>query len=205
MRIPALFTILLLASACGSDQSDKSAVAPDTNAAEPLVPQEAVRQAEQALRQSADLQQPVEPVNFRKLKDLLPAKAAGYTRTDYSGQTAGAMGIKLSKAEGIYKNSAGKELLLKIVDTGGVGMGLMSMAAWSTITVDKEDSNGHERTGTLNGYKSFEKYRKSGESSEVALLVENRFIVTATCRGCGMETLRSVVQAVDLDKLKNSQ
>lgn len=196
--------LLWLASACGSDQSEKAS-STDANVTVPVTTQEAVRQAEQAMRQAAEVQQPVEPINFRELKKLLPEKIADYTRTEDSGQTAGAMGIKMSQAEGTYKNSAGKMFVLKITDTGGVGMGLMSMAAWSTITVDKEDSNGYERTGTLNGHKSMEKYRKRGEDGEVTLLAENRFVVTANGRGCSMETLRSSVQAVNLGKLKNSQ
>ena len=76
-------------------------------------------------------------------------------------------------------------------------------AAWSTVTIDKEDDNGYERTGTLGGYKSFEKFRKNGSDSELAVIAVNRFVITANCRGCEMETMRAVVQGLDLGKLKN--
>ena len=200
-----LAALVLLAAACGGNKKETSAASDDLQTSAPTTPQEAMKQVEQAMKQSAELQQPVEPVNFRKLQELLPEKAGGYERTDASGETAGAVGIKMSMAKGAYKNSAGNDIILKIVDAGGLGMGVMSMAAWSTVTVDKEDKNGYERTTTLNGYKSFEKFRKNGESSEINLLAENRFIVTATCRGCRMETLRDIIGATNLSQLKKIQ
>jgi hypothetical protein len=203
MKNTLLLSFLLVFFACGGDKKA------DTSSAEysapPATPQAAMNQAEQAIKKAVEQQQPVEPVNFHELKALLPQNAGGFTQTNSSGETAGAMTIKISKAEGDYKDGSGKELRLVIIDTGGMGMGLMGMAAWSSITIDKEDSNGYERTTTLNGYKSFEKFRKNGESSELAVLAENRFVVTATCRGCSMEKLRAVVNAVPLGKLKNMQ
>jgi len=189
--------LALSLSACGG-KKESSAVSTD----QPTTPQEAMKQAEQALKQ-ADLQQPVEPVNFRKLQELLPTETAGYTRTKAGGESAGAMGIKFSQAEGNYKNSEGKKLRLQITDTGGLGMTTMSMAAWSTMTIDKEDEDGYERTGTLNGHKSLEKYRKQGEDCEIAVFADNRFIINATCRGCSMEAVRSAVNSLDFNTLKN--
>lgn len=188
----------IICFACGGDKKENKEVTATTP---PANMQEAMQQAEKAVKE-AQLQQ-VEPVNFRTLQELLPEKAAGFERTKLGGETSGAMGIKFSKAEGRYKNADGKNLRLDIVDTGGLGMSTMSMAAWAMVDVDKEDENGYERTGTLNGYKSFEKFRKNGSDSELALLVEKRFIVTANCRGCDMETMRSFIHSLDLGKLKN--
>ncbi|MBL7796267.1 MAG: hypothetical protein JNJ90_07170 [Saprospiraceae bacterium] len=189
--------LTLILSACGGKKETSNA-----SAEQPTTPQEAMKQAEKALEQ-ADLQQPVEPVNFRKLQELLPTETAGYTRTKAGGESAGAMGIKFSQAKGDYKNSEGNRLRILITDTGGLGMTTMSMAAWSTMTIDKEDDNGYERTSTLNGYKCLEKYRKQGEDCELAVFAENRFIINATCRGCSMETVRSAVNGLNLNTLKN--
>lgn len=193
-------SVAMLCAACGGEKKENAAPAADANQP-PANMQEAMQQAEKAVK-DAQLQQ-VEPVNFRTLQELLPTSAAGFERTKMGGETAGAMGLKFSKAEGKYKNADGKNLDLDIMDTGGLGMNTMSMAAWATVDIDKEDDNGYERTGTLGGYKSFEKFRKNGSRSEISLMVEKRFIVTANCRGCEMETMRSVLQAVDLGKLKN--
>lgn len=193
-----LFSTVLF-FACGSDKKENKEI---TAATPPANMQEAVQQAEKAVK-DAQLQQAVEPVNFRTLQELLPEKAAGFERTKLGGETSGALGIKFSRAEGKYKNAEGKNLQLDILDTGGLGMSTMSMAAWAMVDVDKEDDNGYERTGTFNGYKSYEKFRKNGSNSELGVLVEKRFVVTTSCRGCDMETMRSVIQSLDLGKLKN--
>lgn len=197
--LPLLLFIAVFCFACGSDKKENKEISATTP---PANMQDAMQQAEKAVK-DAQLKQPVEPVNFRTLQELLPEKTAGFERTKMGGETAGAMGIKFSKAEGKYKNAGGKNLQLDIMDTGGLGMSTMSMAAWAMVDVDKEDDNGYERTGTLNGYKSYEKFRKNGSNSELGVLVEKRFIVTANCRGCDMETMRSVIQSLDLGKLKN--
>jgi len=185
--------------ACGSDKKENKEI---TANAPPANMEEAMQQAEKALK-DAQLQQPVEPVNFRTLQELLPEKLAGLERTKLGGETAGAMGIKFSKAEGKYKSADGKNIQLDIVETGELGMSTTAMAALAMTDVDKEDDNGYERTSTLNGYKSFEKFRKQGSDCELGVLVEKRFVVSANCRGCEMEALRSVVQSVDFNRLKN--
>ncbi len=196
LSFPLLLFIAILCFACGSDKKEVTSAAPPANM------EEAMQQAEKAVK-DAQLQQAVEPVNFRTLQELLPEKTAGFERTKLGGETSGALGIKFSRAEGKYKNADGKNLQLDILDTGGLGMGTMSMAAWAMVDVDKEDDKGYERTGTLNGYKSYEKFRKQGSDCELGVLVEKRFVVTANCRGCEMETMRSVIQSLDLSKLKN--
>ncbi len=196
--LPLLLLLAALCFSCGSDKKETKEVA---TTAPPANMQEAMQQAEKAVK-DAQVQQ-VEPVNFRTLQEFLPEKIAGFERTKIGGESAGAVGIKFSKAEGRYKNADGKNLRLDIIDTGGLGMGAMSMAAWAMVDMDKEDDNGYERTGTLNGHKSFEKFRKQGSDCELGVLVEKRFVVTANCRGCDMETMRSVVQSLDLGKFKN--
>lgn len=188
---------LLTCIACAGDKKEKEL----ETATPPATPQQALEQAQKAI-QDANLKQPVEPVNFRKLQELMPESIAGFTRTNLGGETTGALNMKFSKAEGRYKSDDGKNLRIDIVDTGGLGFGLASAAAWSTVTIDKEDENGYERSGTLGGNKSFEKFRKSGSDCEVAVVAENRFVVTANCRGCDMETVRAAVQGLDLAKLK---
>ena len=194
-------SVAMLCAACGGEKKESNAPAADAGHP-PASMQEAMQQAEKAVK-DAQLQQPVEPVNFRQLQEFLPEKLAGFERTKLGGETSGAMNIKFSRAEGKYKNADGKNLQLDIMDTGGMGMTMMSMAAWSSVTIDKEDDNGYERTSTLGGHKSFEKFRKNGSDSEVSVLVGGRFVVKADCRGCEMEAVRSAIQALDLGKLKN--
>jgi hypothetical protein len=144
---------------------------------------------------------PVETVDFRTLKELLPADADGLARKSATGEKAGAMGFKISTANGEYANSDGSERIeLTIVDAGGTGA-MMGMAAWSMIDVDKETENGYEKTGKMGDNKSYEKYDNSSKSGEIAVLVNNRFIVTAKGNGVSMDKIKATLEDIDLDKL----
>jgi len=209
------FILALGLVSCGGKDSDKDSkdkdsssasagtdteTGSDAEAAAPANMQEAMKQAEEAMK---GLQggEKIEPVNFRELQELLPEKLAGYERKSRSGETAGAMGMNISRAEAKYEDGD-CSTTTEIMDTGGIAMGIMGMAAWASVTIDKEDDNGYERTSTLEGYKCFEKFRKNGQDSELAVLVENRFVVKANGRNCDMDQLKKLVKAIDLGKLK---
>ncbi len=144
---------------------------------------------------------PVEAVDFRTLKELLPADADGLARKEATGEKNGAAGMVISTATGKYGNSDDSETIeLDIVDAGGTAM-LMGLAAWSAIEVDKETVDGYEKTGKMGDHKSYEKYNNSDKSGEIALLVNKRFIVTAKGRGVSIDKIKATLEDVDLDKL----
>lgn len=155
----------------------------------------------QQMAEEAEKNGPVETVDFRALKELLPADADGLPRKEATGEKAGAMGFKISTASGEYANAEGTEQIdLDIVDAGGTGA-LMGLAAWSMIDVDKETENGYERTGKIGDYKSYEKYDNANKDGEIAVLVKNRFVVTVKGTGVSAEKLKATLEDVDLDKL----
>lgn len=199
-QIYVLLFVTMIAFACGGDKKEDTA-SKDAVESQPANMEEALSQAQEALK-NVNIQQGVEPVNFRALKELMPAQLAGFERQKLSGESAGAMNMKISKAEGKYRDASGKNLDVDIVDMGGIGMGMMGMAAWATVTIDKEDDNGYERTSTLDGYKCFEEFRNDGSSSKLSVLAEDRFVIALSCRGCSMESMRSAVKELDLGKLK---
>lgn len=154
------------------------------------------KQAEEAQKNG-----PIETVDFRSLKELLPADADGLARKEASGEKTGAMGFNISTAKGEYANGDGSERIeLAIVDAGGTGA-LMGLAAWSMIDVDKETESGYEKTGKMGDHKCYEKYNNTNKDGEVAVLVKNRFVVTAKGNGVSMDKIKSTIEDVDLDKL----
>ncbi len=144
---------------------------------------------------------PVDPVDFRKLKEMLPSSAGGMERTEATGEKNGTMGFSLSQAEGKYeKDDANMEV--NIVDTGGVGgMAMMGMAAWAMAEVDKETATGYEKTTTIDGHKAYEKYDNEGKDGELNVLVGNRFIVTVKGRNVSMDQMKDTLDDIDLSKL----
>ncbi|MEZ5041702.1 MAG: hypothetical protein R2828_17540 [Saprospiraceae bacterium] len=198
------FLFLLGATACSGDKAAESQVESDNPKSAQAASNDltaAMNQAQEAIKQAANLQEG-EPLNFRDLQAFLPEKLDGLERTNKSGQTNGAMGFKISQAEGTYQTSDGKKITISIFDTGGLQMGLMSMAAWANLEMDKEDEKGYERTSTFNGFKAIEKYTKRSNNSELSLLVNNRFIVKGEGRDVPMTDLKAVMEDISLDRMK---
>lgn len=144
---------------------------------------------------------PVETIDFRKLKELLPADADGLARKEATGEKTGAMGFNISTAKGRYENTDGSESIeLDIADMGGTGA-IMGLAAWSMVDIDKETENGYEKTSKMGDYKSYEKYDNGSKAGEIAVLVNKRFVVTAKGNGVAMDKIKGVIEDIDLKKL----
>jgi hypothetical protein len=144
----------------------------------------------------------VEPVDFRELKALLPEGVGGMRRAKASGESSGMGGLSVSTAEARY-DGGGKSMDLKIVDMGGAGLAAAGLAAWSMVEIDKETESGRERTGKLDGRPFHEQYDERNRSGEFALLVGQRFLVEARGSDVDLNTLKSLVGAVDLARLES--
>ncbi|QDK83720.1 transposase [Spirosoma sp. KCTC 42546] len=144
---------------------------------------------------------PVATVDFRTLKELLPADADGLPRKEATGEKNGAAGFTVSTAEGKYANEDGSETIeLSLIDGGGSAM-MMGLAAWSMLEIDKETENGYEKTTKIGDNKAYEKYDNANKDGEIAVLVNKRFIVSIKGRGVSMDKIKAALEDVDLDKL----
>ena len=194
----ALLTLLTIGAGCGSREEKKEenegasvSLGGTLNAV-----QEMAKQTEEAQKNG-----PVATIDFRKLKDLLPADADGLPRKSATGEKNGMGGFNFSTATGKYENSDNTENIeLAIVDAGGSGA-MMGMAAWSMLDMDKETESGYEKTTKIGDNKAYEKYDNANKSGEIAVLVKNRYIVTVKGNGVDMNKIKAVLDDVDLDKL----
>ena len=144
----------------------------------------------------------VETVDFKELKALLPESLPGMKRTDATGEKTAAMGMQVSNAEGRYSADNGGSMTIKITDIGSMtGLAGMTAYAWANVAVDREGDNGYEKTSTIGGYKSHEKYDKSSKSGEVSVLVGDRFVVEVDGSDVDMDAIKSALGKVDLGKL----
>ncbi len=144
----------------------------------------------------------VETVDFHVLKDMLPGDLSGMKRTEATGEKNAAMGINIANAEGRYSNNAGASMNVKITDIGSMtGLAGMAMYAWATTEIDKETDTGYEKTSTFNGYKSHEKYDKSGKSGELTVIVGGRFVVEVQGNDVDMNAIKDAMNKIDLKKL----
>jgi hypothetical protein len=144
----------------------------------------------------------VDPVDFRKLKELLPEKAAGLKRIEATGEKSGAAGFTISRAEAKYGDDGETAAHIEIFDTGGIaGVGTMALATWAMADIDKETSTGYEKTTTLEGYKGYEKYDSQSKSGALNVLVADRFVVNINGNNLSVKKLKSILTSLDLNKL----
>lgn len=147
----------------------------------------------------------VETVDYKELKALLPESLPGMKRTDATGEKTSAMGMQISNAEGRYSaDNGGGSMTIKISDIGSMtGLAGMAAYAWSGVNIDRESDNEYEKTSTIGGYKSHEKYNKSSKSGEVSVLVGDRFVVDVNGDNVDMDAIKGALGKVDLGKLNS--
>src|SRR6202171_1408800 len=142
----------------------------------------------------------VKPVDFHRLKDMLPERIAGLKRTEASGQSGEAMGIKGSSATARYSDGANASLDVEISDLGSLS-GLAALAGKFDPTMEKETSTGYERTTKVNGQLVHERYDRRDKSGEVSVILNNRFSVTVNGSGVDASVLTGALKELDLAKL----
>lgn len=170
--------------------------------------QEEAQSGVTALQQLADKakamqdREAVDPIDFRKLKELLPESLSGFKRTEISGEKQGAMGFTVSRAEARYTGDDNATVKLEILDTGGIaGVASMALAAWTMAEIDKETESGYEKTTKYDGHKAFEKYDSQNKNGELNVLVSDRYVVNIHGDNITIDQLKDVLKDFDLNKL----
>jgi len=142
----------------------------------------------------------IQPVDFHRLKDLLPERIGGLKRTEASGQSGEAMGLKGSSANAHYGDGANASLNVEIADLGSLS-GLAGLAARFDPTMEKETSTGYERTRKINGQLVHERYDRRDRNGEVSVILNNRFSVTVNGSGVDADVLTGALKEIDVAKL----
>ncbi len=171
-----------------------------TDAAGPATMQDAMKQAQQQIENIQGANKNVTPVNFRKLKELLPDKMLDMPRTKHTGESAGAMGMKFSSAEARYQEGE-KRLNVKLIDAGGIGMATMGMAAWTTLEIDREDDNGYERTSNWGNFKAYEKCRTADKFCSLKLYNEKGIMAELDGYGIPVADLKRVAEQLNISSI----
>lgn len=197
----ALAALLVLPlAACGGGADDVDGEIQDTG--EPGVfgrmgeLQNAVEQIEEAASRP-----PAEPVNFRQLRDLLPASLDGVPQTEVEGSTEGAMGFSISQVEARYAAEGGGAFEIQVMDYGAVPSAGMMGLGWTMADVDRETGDGYEKTVTLGGHRGYRQYDAAARDGELSLFVADRFLVTVSGSDVEDDQVEAALRAVDLAAL----
>jgi len=145
-----------------------------------------------------------DPVDFRKLKELLPQELAGFDKGDSSGEKNNAFGISVSEAKQSFRSADGnKSVRFEITDPGSLAGPFALANMWMNVDIDKETSDGYEKTSTVSGRKLHEKWSKGSKHGEVSLVVGNRFMVQIDARGVEMDDIKALIGKIDVAKLES--
>jgi len=140
----------------------------------------------------------IKPVETETLKAMLPDTIGAYSRTGFSTMALGAAG---SGVEGTYQSN-GESFSLKVQDMLALS-GLAGIGSAMGIEQEKEDANGYEKIGTVDGQWREERWNKSSGSGTYAVMIGNRFRVEADGTVPDIEVLKAAVASVDAGDLEN--
>ena len=143
----------------------------------------------------------VDPIGIDQLKPFVPETFAGLPKTSSKAEKTGIASLMVSKAEATY-GSGDKRVTLEISDTGGAS-GLVGLASWAGIQEEKENEYGSERTQKVGGRLVHEKLSKNGGDNEFGVVLGDRFVVSASGVGVGLNDLKAAVTSLDLGKLES--
>lgn len=194
-----LLTFLLILTGC--DEETRNALSQLKNSAEQM--QSSASEMGTALEgMNAENGEPVDPVDFRELRALLPEQVVGLERSEHEGSRQQMGGFALVQAQAEYDGSDREHIEIEIIDIGNapglsvLGLGMMGME------IDRESSSGFERTGTYNGHRMHEEYDSNQNRGKRTVLVEGRFVVGVSGRNVPFSRIEEATDAIDLGALQ---
>lgn len=143
-----------------------------------------------------------QPVDFRKLREWLPANLAGLGRTEDMGEKNGAFGFAVTRAEGEYGQPGQAWIKISVTDLAAMGpMAAMASMGWGAAEIDRESSSGYERTSIIQGNRALLKFDNKTRSGSANLMVGGRFLVEIEGQNISATQLPDALQALDFNAL----
>ena len=140
----------------------------------------------------------IKAVETDTLKAMLPDTIGGFARTGFSTM---AMGVAGSGVEGDYKAND-QQFSLKVQDMLALS-GLAGIGSAMGIEQEKEDENGYERIGTVDGQWREERWNNGSSSGTYAVMIADRFRVEASGNVANIDVLKAAVASIDAGDLQD--
>lgn len=145
-----------------------------------------------------------QPVDFRKLREWLPATLAGLGRTEDMGEKNGAFGFAVTRAEGEYGQRGQPWIKISVTDLAAMGpMASMASMGWGAAEIDRESSAGYERTSTVQGNRVLLKFDNKSRIGSANMMVGGRFLVEIKGQNISATQLPETLQALDFNALQS--
>jgi hypothetical protein len=149
----------------------------------------------------------VETVDFRKLKELMPAELHGLKRTANNGEKNKVGEFSITQARATYgkggddDNEKAPRIEVEVTDYSATQMAQGLAAAWSAVEIDKESDDGFEKTVKIAGNPGHLTWQKEDKQGTMQLLVGNRYIVNLHTFNIPSEQINKIAEALPLAKL----
>jgi hypothetical protein len=144
-------------------------------------------------------------VDFRKLKELLPAELGGITRTETGGESLVTAQLSMSTANASYVKDADKDdaprISVTFVDYGPDSKMLAAQTAWTSMSFDRDSDDEQSRTCKVAGFAAVETFQKKDKSLNLLILVGGRFLVTLEVEKLSLDDGRRIGESLPLAKL----
>lgn len=140
----------------------------------------------------------VEALTPERIKGFLPETLGGLKRVEASAERNGALGMQVAEAKARYADdSGGRSLNLEITDMGSA-KGLMALASWANVEVDRQTQTGYEKTYRQGGNMIHEQWDSLSKHGEYGAVVGERFAVKIESDGADVAVLKAALGGVDL-------
>jgi hypothetical protein len=145
----------------------------------------------------------VDPVSFRDLITLLP-ELDGWERSKPTGERMTSP-VSFAQAEADYRKGDAS-IEVKIIDSGFHQLLLTPYSMFLASGYERETSEGHEKSVSVNGQPGWEKWDIENRSGEVNALVGKRFLVTISGYQLDdLQQLHTVASRIDMNRLASLQ
>ena len=145
------------------------------------------------------------PIDYKKLKDLVPDKLTDLKRTNLEGQKISAGDLNMSQVTAQFGPEEGKENApeahVEITDYAATKAVAEGLTAWQSLTIDKEGDSGIEKTFKIEDQPAYETWQADGKSGQVMLFVAKRYLVTVNGTNVTADQLKKLAEALPIKKL----
>jgi hypothetical protein len=134
------------------------------------------------------------------LQALLPATLGAYRRTELSSSSANAGGLGGTQVEGKYENGA-NAFRLNVTDIAAAGA-IAALGSAFNVQSSHQTATGYDKTETIDGRMTTEKWDSGSKNGSYSVLVANRFMVAAEGTVGDIAELKQAVAAIPADQLE---
>lgn len=135
------------------------------------------------------------------LQAMLPASIGGWTRTEVESASGGGGGIGGSNATGTYTLGEDR-MTLSVSDIGAMGA-IAALGAAFNVQSNKQTATGYERTASVGGRMTNEKWDSQNHSGGYSVVLGSRFTVSAEGTARDPVQFKLAIDSVDLGRLES--